>query len=307
LPFASTEALGDFQAWLDLPFSVGDTNLQKKVAIVKPGPGSAIGLLADQRFSGSWFDPSRSGEGWILEILPDGKALLFWFTYPPNGAAGDQQWLIAQNGEIRGSQIIFDEIYLTSGTRFGSAFNAADVRLTRWGEIRIAFSDCNSGTLEYSGRLPFGSSSVARPITRLTALAGVECSGPSSPPNAIRSGAWYDPQRSGEGWLVEALPDGRANVYWFTYSPDGNQAWTFGTGTIVGERLRIDDMRRPRGTRFGTGFNSANINVAPWGTLQIDFSGCNGGTLSYTSSEAGYDSASRNITRLTRVAGTSCP
>ena len=293
------------QAWLELPFAFADTDAGDDVATARPGPGLAAGLVADARFSGSWFNPQRSGEGWILEMLPDGSALLFWFTYPPTGSAGDQQWLIAQNGHVQGSRIVFEDIYLTSGTRFGGGFNAADVRLSRWGDITIDFDDCNSGTLSYSGRSPFGSGN-RRSIVRLTSLAGVECGGPSSPPSAIRSGAWYDPQRAGEGWIVEALPDGRASVYWFTYSPDGNQAWTFGTGTLVGERLRIDDMRRPRGTRFGTSFNAANIDVAPWGTLQVDFSGCNGGTLSYTSSEAGYEPATRNITRLTRIAGTNC-
>ncbi|MBP7417647.1 MAG: hypothetical protein KA911_03505, partial [Xanthomonadales bacterium] len=32
--------------------------------------------------SGSWFDATRSGEGIIVQYLPDGRAIAFWFTYP---------------------------------------------------------------------------------------------------------------------------------------------------------------------------------------------------------------------------------
>src|SRR5207253_2574340 len=38
--------------------------------------------------SGSFFAPSRSGEGIIVEWLPDGRAIAFWFTYPAAGAPG---------------------------------------------------------------------------------------------------------------------------------------------------------------------------------------------------------------------------
>ena len=32
--------------------------------------------------SGPWYDPARNGEGFHIEILPDGQALAIWFTYP---------------------------------------------------------------------------------------------------------------------------------------------------------------------------------------------------------------------------------
>jgi hypothetical protein len=37
-------------------------------------------------FSGSWYSPERSGEGFTLQILDNGSALALWFTYPRRAA-----------------------------------------------------------------------------------------------------------------------------------------------------------------------------------------------------------------------------
>jgi hypothetical protein len=51
-----------------------------QVAVSGPyWPGPAV--------SGSWYDPARSGEGLIVQFLPNGKALVIWFTYPAAGEA----------------------------------------------------------------------------------------------------------------------------------------------------------------------------------------------------------------------------
>ena len=39
--------------------------------------------------SGSWFQADRSGEGFILEILPDGNSVAAWFTFPAAGEPGE--------------------------------------------------------------------------------------------------------------------------------------------------------------------------------------------------------------------------
>ena len=37
------------------------------------------------RLSGSWYDPSHSGEGYVLEVLTDGRALVYWFSFDGEG------------------------------------------------------------------------------------------------------------------------------------------------------------------------------------------------------------------------------
>lgn len=61
-------------------------------------PKTLAPLWVGPAYSGSWYDPSRSGEGFTLQILEDGSALAVWFTYPPVGSAARQAWIIAEGG-----------------------------------------------------------------------------------------------------------------------------------------------------------------------------------------------------------------
>lgn len=261
------------------------------------GPGHA----------GSWFDPARNGEGWILELLDDGSAVLFWFTYPPSGSAAEQDWLVAANGRVEGNRIRFDDVRAMSGGRFGAAFDPAAIRSSHWGTIEFRFDGCAQARLDYAGPPAYGSAS--RNLTRLTTLSGTPCGQPlarGADTVAARSGAWFDPTRSGEGWLIEAIGDGRAALYWFTYGPDGQPAWLFGVGTLDAGTLRVGELRRMRGTRFGAAFSASELDSTPWGTLEIDFSDCDGGELRYRANDPAYGDGARSIVRLTRLLGPGC-
>lgn len=63
-------------------------------------------------------------------------------------------------------------------------------------------------------------------------MSGTDCN-PLEPIQRL-SGAWYNLERNGEGFIVEVQENGTAVVYWFTYQPDepGAQAWMFGVGPI---------------------------------------------------------------------------
>jgi N-acetylneuraminic acid mutarotase len=263
--------------------------------------------------SGSWFDASRSGEGIIVQYLPDGSAIAFWFTYPPDGEAGEQAWLVAQQGAVVGNTLRFAAVYRPQGARFGAGFNPADVVLQPWGTLELEFADCGRATLRYTGPAAFGSGT--RQYSRLTTLDELECGGAreltASGARALsglrsRSGAWYVPARAGEGWLVEELPDGRTLVYWFTFDPQGRQAWTVGAATREGNRLRIEASAITRGTRFGDSFVAANVTQQPWGLLEFDFGTCGAAQVSYASTVAGYGSGMRQAARLTTLAGAPC-
>jgi len=70
----------------------------------------------------------HDGEGFLLEMLADDAAVMYWFTYDANGA---QDWYIA-NGEVRGNRIVFPNLYRVSGGEFGPGFDPGKVldRLT---------------------------------------------------------------------------------------------------------------------------------------------------------------------------------
>lgn len=271
------------------------------------------GYWAGPAVSGAWFDPARSGEGVIVQFLADGRALAIWFTYPTSGEAGDQAWLLAQEGVVDGDTLRFASVIRPQGARFGAAFDPAAVRFEPWGTLELRFANCSEATLSWSGAGAYGSGS--RALSRLSSLNELDCGGAraltASGGRSLaglrsRSGAWYVPERSGEGWLVEDLPDGQSLVYWFTYDPQGRQAWMLGLGRREDQRIVIDDLRITRGTRFGSDFNAAAVERVPWGQLELNFQSCGSAELRYTSSLAAYGSATRSTQRLTMLAGVPC-
>jgi glucose/arabinose dehydrogenase len=126
------------------------------------------------------------------------------------------------------------------------------------------------------------------------------------------SGAWFDPEQSGHGIFLEVLaptqgfPQGRLLAWWFTFDLAGNQAWFGGTGAIEGERA-IVDVVQTRGGRWIPDFDPTQVVNDPWGSLLFRFDSCDSGTVEFSSAIGGYGSGSMRLTRLTRLAGLSCP
>lgn len=119
------------------------------------------------------------------------------------------------------------------------------------------------------------------------------------------SGAWYNPDRNGEGFLVEILDGDRALVTWFTYDTQGEQMWLIGTGQIDGDTLFITDVKRTSGPVFGPGFDPGAVLSSDWGSLVFRFQGCNGGTVHYDGPPE-FGSGDIDITRLSELQGAPC-
>jgi hypothetical protein len=268
--------------------------------------------------SGAWFDPAHDGEGWFVQLLGDNRALVYWFTYTPPGLGGEQaQAWIGGVGEISGSSIVVPAAaaVITTGPPFGPDFDPASVRRLPWGKMVLSFSGCDGGVMYYrSDDLDFGNGSLD--LKRLTNIHTLDCNNPGVTPGppqagddfsvtAATSGAWYDPSHDGEGWLLEILSETQALVTWFSYDPEGRQAWFLNTGTIDGNRITFD-LLIPSGTDFGPTFNRDDVNRPPWGTATLTFDDCNSGTMSYESSLEGYGSGSLGLTRLTNLSGLAC-
>jgi hypothetical protein len=263
--------------------------------------------------SGSWFDPARSGEGIILQVLPDGRAFAIWFTFPAAGEADGAAWLLATEGVRDGDTLRFAEVLQPRGARFGDAFDAGAVNFAAWGSLNLQFDHCGAMTASWQG--PSGYGSGSRTLQRLSVIEELDCTGgrklTASGARAAeglqaRSGAWFVAERSGEGWLIEDLADGQSLVYWFTFDTEGRQTWLVGPGVREGSRIRVAQLLQGSGTRFGAGFDPDAVVLAPWGELQIEFESCNGGTVRYASSVDGYGAAQRAVQRLTRLGGAPC-
>ena len=119
------------------------------------------------RYSGLYFDPARSGEGIALSVDRAGNAVLGWYTYD---LTGKQIWISA-TATPSADGFSFDNAVLTRGTRYGSAFNPAQVERVPFGRLTLKFSSCNRAEFSYASTLP-GFGSGAYSYNRLTQPLG---------------------------------------------------------------------------------------------------------------------------------------
>ena len=257
--------------------------------------------------SGSWFNPDRNGEGFVVQILPDQQAVVTWFTYPPVGEDAEQAWLIG-TGSTSGDRIQIAEVVRPVGAVFGPGFDPTDVIREPWGSLEIVFSDCDRAMATWNGPPEFGSGSME--LVRLSSIDDLSCEPGGLPePDRIvsgRSGAWYDPSHDGEGWMLEMLADGRMVVYWFTYDDQGRQSWMIGAALVEGRTLWIENLLISGGARFGDDFDPDDVQLESWGSFGFLFDSCTSGQMRYGSVDPRFGAGSLMPVQLAPLALTDC-
>jgi len=261
-----------------------------------------------RKFSGSWFNPDRPGEGFIVEVLDQPglegvgqTAVVFWFTFTPDGR---QAWMVG-SGQIN-EGIAEIKIEITDGASFGADFDPKLVNRKSWGSLRLDFLNCNDAQAEYAGT--FGSGQLN--LTRLTAINGLGCQDADNAEiggNVILSGAWFNPARDGEGFIIERIDQTRVLGYWFTYDTDGHQMWMLGIGELDGDGLQVHiPMERASGGRFGDAFDPEKVTLENWGDLSFLFGACDEASYSWEAPPP-FGSGGDQLTRLTELKSLSCP
>ena len=156
---------------------------------------------------------------------------------------------------------------------------------------------------------------VLRTWVELSAPDGADCDDGGGPPPGPSfsiipaiTASWKDLARDGEGYNIEII--GTAGnytllVYFFTYDAAGKQMWLVGTGPVVGDTAVVP-VQVTSGPVFGAGYDPDDVVRENWGTLTFKFTTCNAGTMTYDST-MGFGMGTANISRLTSVAGLSCP
>jgi serine protease len=259
-------------------------------------------------FSGSWYDKSHDGEGYILQIMEDKQAVVLWFTYDPDG---NQFWLLGL-GNLAGSKITFDSMLEFKGGKFGPDFDPADVTTTIWGSLEFDFNSCSEGTATYHGPGSFGSGSLN--IEKLTSVWGLDCEGNQQPVTKNGegllkpgfSGSWFDPEHDGEGFTVEVMNPETAIVFWFTYDAEGNSAWMLSLADIEGSHLFANNILQPSGAKFGPGFKPSDVSYAEWGQAVFTFGSCSNGGMRYIGPDSYGPESTQVIQRISEIEGAEC-
>jgi Tol biopolymer transport system component len=300
------------------------------------GPGSVLSgqnPFAARNYSGTWYDPNQSGHGLFLDQLPDGRLVAWWFSFDPTGA---QAWF-GGVGVINGTTAVINMVR-TQGARFIPNFNSAQAVNTPIGTLSFSFSACDRGRVDFALDSTFGTGFMN--LTRLTAPIGVACtatpatmaagfkslgiaqgwradfsplvgpvilkaSEPTVGPIAGLTGVWYDPAQAGQGLFLENLGNGSVLGWWFTFGPNGGQAWFGGLGTILdGNRARIE-FTRTSGGRWIPNFDPAAVANPAIGPVTLTLSSCGQGRADFQFAQ-GFGSGTLPLQPLVRAVGTAC-
>ena len=272
------------------------------------GAVEALGTGAIQAgHSGAFFNSQRSGEGQYVEILDNSRALIYTFSYKPDGSG--PAWFLGVGSAVANS-LVTEEMIQPKGSKFGDDFNTNDIDFAEWGGMSMVFPACASneapGNVVFSGNPELGYDPLITRAERISDIAG--CGGDTLPhENAGLSGSFFDPLRSGEGLIVEWLPDGRVLAIMFTFDPAGNQMWMFGVAEAVGKSVTMDVVYPIGFPSWGGAFDPGQLILANWGSFTLSWTDCDTLVFEYDSMIAGYGSATLNYVRLSSLSGLDCP
>ena len=128
---------------------------------------------AESRYSGSWYrGPQAAGEGIQFQVDDQGRGLLVWYSFDPQGRPA---WMIGTAQQPVSAGHWRFSMQRPRGTRFGSELDPSEVQRLPWGEVELEFSSCDSAQLRWTPS-ESGWTSGTQSLQRLTLPAGnAEC------------------------------------------------------------------------------------------------------------------------------------
>jgi hypothetical protein len=155
-------------------FGAGTLQLGRLASIAGLGCGgtSAQPDESPNGLSGSFYDPSHSGEGFVLQVLEGDRLLLYWLTFDLEGNA---VWVVGV-GDMVDGRVEIDTAQFTEGASFGESFDPDDVVRLPWGSISVSYTSCDRAQLKYVSTAGFGTGS--QNLRRIGTLLGTMCSEP---------------------------------------------------------------------------------------------------------------------------------
>ncbi|MCB1567098.1 MAG: intradiol ring-cleavage dioxygenase [Xanthomonadales bacterium] len=251
--------------------------------------GKSLGTVNQRGLTGIWYNPATSGQGLLFEAFPDllgegiGLILGGWFTFDTSaGGVEAQRWFSLSGELLDGKNASAVTIYRNVGGRFDEppiTFGQAV------GSGSIQFDDCDTARFDYN--LDDGQSGSI-PLVRITSNLTCSSDGTSvGSADAGYSGAWYDPNTSGQGFLVELNPASEiAFLSWYTYAPDAasdagpeTQRWFTGQAAFAsGERDITFTLYQTTGGVFDAEDPVATVAV---GSAVLSFGSCTTASFNY--------------------------
>jgi hypothetical protein len=125
------------------------TRLTPNVECTPSGSATASG---DFGLSGNWYDSTKSGQGFVVELNPVANALFFaWYTYAVNGQSlgvAGQRWYTGQASYTPGARSVPLSLYETTGGLFNTSPPVPSTVAVGTG--RLTFTSCSAATLSFT-------------------------------------------------------------------------------------------------------------------------------------------------------------
>lgn len=269
------------------------------------------------KLSGTWYDPSESGHGIMLQVFDRGSdelgLTMTWFTFDENR---QQEWYYGDTQQIVASGTGGDSCHTSNGNYFATFptlsrsggsfvnnFDPASVSSKYWGAVSVCYEiSADEVSLKYLN----SAGEATKKMTRLTKLANT--SGTNSDALAGLTGTWYDPKKSGQGLFLEMIERANnitgANLAWYGFR-DQKPMYFLGSVDALptsGNSLTVP-IYETSGAKFGTDFNPSDVSRNNWGELHIERISCNKIKVRFEGNETDF---TQDLDRLSSVSGKAC-
>lgn len=224
--------------------------------------------------TGSWYDPSTSGQGFTLHVIDENRTTITFYSFEEDGTP---LWLTGvATDTFEAGHTVEITLYITSGGNFGT-FTPDQITNIPWGTVKLTFNSCRKATALLDGQTGV----QTMDMVRLAGVEGLECykKTPPGPKVSGITGSWYDPDTSGQGFVLHPIDDERLVVSFYGYKDNSERLWLVGLngGRITMGDAFVMDMQIATGGNFGA-FAPEDITRTTWGTLTLDFEDCKNAT-----------------------------
>ena len=109
--------------------------------------------------SGAWYSPELNGQGFVVEVIENGRGVVYWFTYTPESqhnhravAAGNdwQAWMMG-DGDFDGTTLHIDNLVRPRDMEGNMPGNADGIDFPHFGTLTLEFDNDKNGHAWFDG------------------------------------------------------------------------------------------------------------------------------------------------------------
>ena len=245
-------------------------------------------------YQGLWWVPAAAEDGWGINFAHQGDLIFAtWYTYD---STGKPWWLTMLTTRTSATSNVYSgPVYVDTGPPFNAFVGSGTP--TAVGIGTITFTDRDNGVLSYAVGAGGGNVQQIKQITRF------QLNTPGSNPPVCTYGAtstsalkqasnyqdlWWAASGTESGWGINFAHQG-SQIYatWYTYAPNNQPVWLAALATQTTGQQFSGQLLQVSGPRFDAYDKTQRNPPLVVGSMTLNFTNGNAGTLSYTTNGTG--------------------